>query len=193
MKIKNLGVGYRFKPSDQDLILTYLFPLAIRVTPFTGIIECDLYSPDEPWKSHFHNEVNESELYFFTKKKKKKKNEKGKRVERSFGNCLWRSQKEEEEIVYTDDDMNKSIIGFKRSFTYKVTNQSGMNSSLAAVGDQWVVLRITLSVVCGRRKVVMLILINLIFKPYILRIQYSKKIEVCILVFKMRLITVNVL
>ncbi|CAN0922223.1 NAC domain-containing protein 68 [Linum grandiflorum] len=144
MKIKNLGVGFRFKPSDQDLILTYLFPLAIRATvnpnhpppPYDGIMECDLYSPDEPWKIHFKNEVNESEFYFFTKQKKKK-NEKGKRVDRSFGNCVWKSQKEEG-LVYKDGDMNETTIGFKRSFSYKFIKRDHPATSSSSEEGDWV-------------------------------------------------------
>ncbi|CAI0398895.1 unnamed protein product, partial [Linum tenue] len=96
--------------------------------PNTNVVfEADLYDDEERWK-HWFDLTGESRLYFFTRLKKKKK-EKGKRVERSFGQSVWKSQKDDKISLVLVPGEKEIEIGTKRSFSYKVKDDDGAGGS----------------------------------------------------------------
>ncbi|CAN1134538.1 NAC domain-containing protein 100 [Linum perenne] len=122
MKIPGAPAGYRFRPSDEQIV-TYLHDKVTgNALPCNMILERDLYSDDEAWKSLF-SETWESELYFFTKlrKSKKKGSGIGKRVDRTVGTKgTWRaSSKGDDPIV-----LNNGVQGSKRTFAYREKEKS---------------------------------------------------------------------
>ncbi|CAL1367761.1 unnamed protein product [Linum trigynum] len=130
--IPGLPPGFRFDPTDDaQLILDHLCPKLCRQpnrfhSNNNVVFEADLYDDDERWKNWF-DLTGESRLYFFTRLKKKKK-EKGKRVERSFGQSVWKSQKDDKiKLVIPGEE--EIEIGTKRSFSYKVKDGGGGGSS----------------------------------------------------------------
>ncbi|PSR89787.1 NAC domain-containing protein [Actinidia chinensis var. chinensis] len=108
---KTIPAGFKFRPTDQQLIHDYLVNKIVgKELPFEGIIlERDVY--DEQVLSEIFRSWNESgdtRSYFFTRLKKKAAN-----YCRTIGNGAWRSQYSR---VINDGESN--TIGIKRSFEY---------------------------------------------------------------------------
>ncbi|KAL6286477.1 hypothetical protein ACE6H2_010867 [Prunus campanulata] len=112
-----LPVGCQFEPSETELLAHYLYN-KVNGLPLSSnaVIECDLYGEEETWRRLF-DETGETSLYFFTELKKK--TAKGSRVERtSLGGCVtWRNQSDKA-IYGNDGPPNKTLIGYKRTFSY---------------------------------------------------------------------------
>ncbi|CAI0398724.1 unnamed protein product [Linum tenue] len=139
--------GTRFDPTETQLITDYLWPKACDPRGFKpgAVLECDLYDDEEKWK-HWFDLTGESRLYFFTRLKKKKKEEKGQRVERSFGQSVWKSQRDYE-IRIDPEDKESLVIGKKRTFSYKVktaAEDGGGGSSRESENNGWVMHEFTL-------------------------------------------------
>ncbi|CAI0398892.1 unnamed protein product [Linum tenue] len=147
--IPGLPPGFRFDPTDDvQLILDYLCPKLCQDPnrfhhPNNNVVfEADLYDDEERWKNWF-DLTGESRLYFFTRLKKKKK-EKGKRVERSFGQSVWKSQKDDKISLALAPGEKEIEIGTKRSFSYKVKDDDGggggssSSSSRESKSNGWV-------------------------------------------------------
>ncbi|CAN1838837.1 NAC domain-containing protein 2 [Linum perenne] len=156
MKIAGTPLGYRLRPSDPDLILNYLLPKVTssssatnnnnNIYDYTLIPECDLYDPQEPWKRYFDGGEAAETKYFYTKLKKKAADKTGSRVERSFGGHMWKSQKADP-VTYVDCDGKKTVIGSRRSFSYKAKNGTGNRDE-----NVWVMVEFELGEVLGGRR-----------------------------------------
>ncbi|GFY95960.1 hypothetical protein Acr_11g0002660 [Actinidia rufa] len=108
---KVIPAGFKFRPTDQQLIHDYLSNKIVgKELPFEGIIlERDVYEEQvlsELFRSW--NESGDTRSYFFTRLKKKAAN-----YCRTVGNGTWRSQYSR---VINDGESN--TIGIKRSFEY---------------------------------------------------------------------------
>ncbi|KAL7184798.1 hypothetical protein ACSBR2_026856 [Camellia fascicularis] len=113
------GVGYKFKPSDIELIEYYLLNKIInQPLPMQGhVIECDVY--DEKQMSNIFNTVK-TNLYVFTQLKKK--SGKGKRIDRTVGKMgTWKAIDAAKPI----EDQRGRVIGGKRSLDYENKERSG--------------------------------------------------------------------
>ncbi|CAN0829184.1 NAC domain-containing protein 45 [Linum grandiflorum] len=109
MRIPSAPVGFRFRPSGEEIIEYLLKTVTGNALPEV-FFECDLYSEDEVWKSLFL-ETKASELYVFTKLPKKTGQ---KRAVRTVGmKATWRSSADNK--VTTWDGVH---IGSKRTFSY---------------------------------------------------------------------------
>nr|UBT01648.1 NAC transcription factor 44 [Litchi chinensis] len=120
-----LPVGFRFDPTDNKLLVNYLFK-KVHGNPLpspTSIIDCDVYGGGRAWKRLFE-ESEEDNLYFFTRLKKKHEN--GKSME--WG--TWRGQNGKEIYGYNGDQKVK--IGGKRSFSFIPKN------GVQEMRDRWV-------------------------------------------------------
>ncbi|KAK0598357.1 hypothetical protein LWI29_033962 [Acer saccharum] len=109
------AVGYRFDPTDQELIFYFLYnKVHGNLLPSPNpVIECDVYGDGCPWKRLFE-ECEENALYFFTRLKNKN-DEKGKRINRATDSGTWRAQRDKEIFSFGDQTV---LIGFKRSFSF---------------------------------------------------------------------------
>ncbi|KAK5827020.1 NAC domain-containing protein 41-like [Gossypium arboreum] len=104
--------GYRFEPTDIELLQDYLWkkvngdPL-----PYNIISECEIYGNQdkEPWNVFI--ETSTETFYVFTKLKKKGK---GKNIDRVAGCGTWKGQKTDP-IMY-----EKMKIGNRKLFVYEV-------------------------------------------------------------------------
>ncbi|XWS13196.1 hypothetical protein CRYUN_Cryun36dG0016700 [Craigia yunnanensis] len=101
--------GYRFRPTQEEILSYYLKP-AINGEPLSSgiLIECDVYGENrEPWKI-FDKHAKES-FWVFTKLKKKSKL----RIDRTAGRGCWlgRSTKE----IKT---ASGQLLGFDKYFTF---------------------------------------------------------------------------
>ncbi|KAJ4721108.1 putative NAC domain-containing protein [Melia azedarach] len=115
-------VGYRFMPSDEELVDYYLYQKVSGIPiPFVDYVvkECDIYG-DEPgkiWNSYGGNLLKDDEdLYFFTKLKKK--TPKGSRIDRKVGldGGAWQGEDAPTEIV---SSKTQKLIGSKKRFRYE--------------------------------------------------------------------------
>ncbi|XP_057504072.1 NAC domain-containing protein 82-like isoform X1 [Actinidia eriantha] len=125
-----IPAGFKFRPTDQQLIHDYLFNKIVgKELPFEGIIfERDVYEEQvlsEIFRSW--NESGDTRSYFFTRLKKKAAN-----YCRTVGNGTWRSQYSR---VINDGESN--TIGIKRSFEY-------MNSG-SVQHKKWIMMEFSLA------------------------------------------------
>ncbi|KAI8030767.1 NAC domain containing protein 50 [Camellia lanceoleosa] len=88
--VANITIGYKFIPTDKELILHYLRakakgqPLLVE-----GLVnECNLYDDQELLKI-FSKMRTKSKLYYYFRELKKK-NGKGKRIDRMMGKGMWK-------------------------------------------------------------------------------------------------------
>jgi hypothetical protein len=79
-----LPAGFRFMPSDEELVRDYLLKKVMgEELPCDGIGECDLYGAKPPWE--ICGDQEGEKVYFFAKLKKLSKN----RVARTAGSGVW--------------------------------------------------------------------------------------------------------
>ncbi|KAK1577942.1 hypothetical protein Q3G72_026172 [Acer saccharum] len=110
------AIGYRFNPTDQELIVHFLYNKVhanLLLSP-NPVIEYDVYGGSCPWKRLFE-ECEENALYFFTRLKNKN-DEKGKRINRATNSGMWRAQREKK--IFSYYDYQRVFIRFMRSFSF---------------------------------------------------------------------------
>ncbi|KAL6130315.1 hypothetical protein ACLB2K_068696 [Fragaria x ananassa] len=114
-----LGVGFRFRPTDRELVAYYLHNRAVMGDQFQSsfVFNCpDIYGQTESWiiwDLFGGNLIEEGEaLYFFTQRKKL--NPKAKRFHRKVGSGTWSAQSKDD-VVSADHH----VIGTKREFRYE--------------------------------------------------------------------------
>ncbi|KAK6269056.1 hypothetical protein QUC31_013216 [Theobroma cacao] len=112
--------GYRFVPTDEDLILHYLSNKAKgEALPCQGITDCEIYGDEdkEPWK--IFGRTSAEKFYVFIKLKKK---DKGKRIERRAGRGTWKGQRTDPVM-----DSENNPIGFKKLFVFEIKDEDSNN------------------------------------------------------------------
>lgn len=118
-----LGVGIRFKPTDEELIKCFLLKrVKGQVLSPSPIVECELYGKRSPWEI-FEERANYSDRsiwYCFTSLKMTSK----KKISRVAGNGTWHGESSAKQIV--DSKKKNVVIGFKKTFTFKI---KGKNSN----------------------------------------------------------------
>ncbi|KAL4592160.1 hypothetical protein LXL04_005146 [Taraxacum kok-saghyz] len=113
-----IPVGYRFFPTDRELIKYYLMKkIKNEVIPENKIIDVDIYQnhPDKIVENH--PEVTEGHWYFFSSRNRKYTN--GTRSARTAGPGYWKATGKVKKVL--DDD--GTVIGFKSSLDYRVGKQ----------------------------------------------------------------------
>ncbi|XP_050381600.1 uncharacterized protein LOC126798631 [Argentina anserina] len=122
----NVPVGFRFHPTDEELIRHYLYlknkdnkgadeEAAAAVVP-----EYDLYGEAEPWAIWEANggaDLYDQDLFFFTKLKKV--NPHGTRINRKIGTGTWSEGEPSRPILVEEKNNKKTSIGRKRKFRYE--------------------------------------------------------------------------
>ncbi|KAL5811511.1 hypothetical protein ACOSQ4_028079 [Xanthoceras sorbifolium] len=114
---RRLPPSFRFDPTDQQLILDYLFN-KVHGNPFSSsavVIDCDVYGNRRLWRRLF-KEREADTLYFFIRIKKK--TSKGKRIDRVTDSGTWKGQSHKK--IYLHGDHQKvNIIGSKGCFSFQ--------------------------------------------------------------------------
>ncbi|KAM5550765.1 NAC domain-containing protein 101 [Rosa sericea] len=114
-------VGYRFHPTDLELVAYYLHNRVAMADQFhsSPILDCpDFYGKNAPWliwdrfRAQSNNMKEEETLYFFTHRKKL--NPKAKKFDRKVGSGTWSAQYSKN-VVAADN----SVVGIKREFRYE--------------------------------------------------------------------------
>ncbi|KAK6114786.1 hypothetical protein DH2020_007055 [Rehmannia glutinosa] len=139
--------GYRFRPTDQQLINHYLLRKAIGLPIPWSILEKDLYGERaNPWD--VFSDVNDSAweivkdvnrvIYVFTKLSKV--NAEKTRIARRAGCGTWDGQTTRKNIY----NESKELIGFMKMFSFKVTKEGGSEDR----DDHWIMHEYSLAGVC---------------------------------------------
>uniref|UniRef100_A0A0E0LIL8 NAC domain-containing protein n=1 Tax=Oryza punctata TaxID=4537 RepID=A0A0E0LIL8_ORYPU len=94
----NLPPGFRFHPTDEELVAHYLCPRAAgRPAPVPIIAELDLYRYD-PWELPARALFGRREWYFFTPRDRKYPN--GSRPNRAAGSGYWKATGADKPVVH---------------------------------------------------------------------------------------------
>jgi hypothetical protein len=114
-----LPAGFRFCPSDEELVRDYLLKKAMgEELPWDGIGECDLYGEKPPWE--ICGNQDSEKVYFFAKLKKLSKNQ----VARTAGSGVWHENSSHH--IYDEEG---DVIGARKLFCFKVKDGSSMKRS----------------------------------------------------------------
>ncbi|GMI80152.1 hypothetical protein HRI_001684500 [Hibiscus trionum] len=116
----NIPVGFRFNPTEVQLIECYLTKkVKGEPLPCDVICDCEIYGGEDkdPW--NIFGETSSKTFCIFSKLKKKGK---GRRIDRTAGCSTWKGQR-------TDDvkDSKNNLIGFKKLFVFKVKGSKSNN------------------------------------------------------------------
>ncbi|XP_058210117.1 transcription factor JUNGBRUNNEN 1-like [Rhododendron vialii] len=110
--IDSFPPGYRFCPTDQELVVEYLREKVGRKRlPLNRIMDVDLYSCSPRQLSEMYELKREEEWYFFTSRNKKYP--KGKRPNRATGNGFWKASGADSQV-----SNGGSIVGYKKALVY---------------------------------------------------------------------------
>ncbi|RWR79368.1 NAC domain-containing protein 18-like protein [Cinnamomum micranthum f. kanehirae] len=116
-----IPLGYRFCPTDEELIHYLLLKNYGLELPSNQIKECNVYAFNPDQLPQDFNYALGNELYFFTTRERKYFN--GSRPSRTAGDGFWKATSVEQVIKGLDDT---SIIGYKKKlvFYYKENNHN---------------------------------------------------------------------
>ncbi|PWA49331.1 NAC domain-containing protein 67 [Artemisia annua] len=116
----NLPPGFRFHPTDEELIVHYLShksrsmePFASVASPPSIIVDVDLYK-HEPWELPEMALFGTKEWYFFTPRDRKYRN--GSRPNRVTGNGYWKATGADKPIKSKSDP--KVTVGIKKALVF---------------------------------------------------------------------------
>ncbi|MFS7915952.1 putative transcription factor NAM family [Helianthus anomalus] len=109
-----LPPGFRFHPSDEELIVHYLFnKVKLRSLPAEVIGEIELYKFD-PWDLPSRALFGKDEWFFFTPRDRRYPN--GSRPKRSAGSGFWKATGKDKSIIASSGV--KNIIGLKKALVF---------------------------------------------------------------------------
>ncbi|KAK1435155.1 hypothetical protein QVD17_00915 [Tagetes erecta] len=115
--VPRLPPGFRFHPSDEELIVHYLFnKVKMRSLPAEVIAEIELYKFD-PWQLPSKASFGKDEWFFFTPRDRKYPN--GSRPKRSAGSGFWKATGKDQSI-FTSSGLRK--IGVKKPLAFFTGN-----------------------------------------------------------------------
>ncbi|GER32906.1 NAC domain-containing protein [Striga asiatica] len=107
----SLPPGFRFHPTDEELIMYYLrYQATSRPCPFSIIPEVDIYKFD-PWELPDKAEFGESEWYFFTPRDRKYPN--GVRPNRAAVSGYWKATGTDKSIYSVS-----KYVGIKKALVF---------------------------------------------------------------------------
>lgn len=120
-----LPVGFRFNPTDEEIVKHYLKGEAATLPSLKDIEYCDVYGDKSPWEifqleknnaDNHDNDYGENIFYVYTKLKKASPN----RISRVAGCGTWQFQKRPVQIYDDDPNENDNVaIGYKRKYSFK--------------------------------------------------------------------------
>ncbi|WCJ35574.1 NAC domain containing protein 53 [Euphorbia peplus] len=135
MALSNIATGYRFLPTDKELLYLLFMKLTSRsLSPADALLvpESNLYGKQEPWQlfdefgSKYIPFYGSHDLFFFSKLNKKTKN--SMKIEKRVGvtGSNWHGKDKGKNIVaeVQTDDKCLQIQGLKKRFKYNNKNSS---------------------------------------------------------------------
>lgn len=114
--LPQLPPGFRFHPTDEELLIHYLKnKVSCSPLPASIIAEIDLYKHD-PWDLPAKACSGEKEWYFFSPRERKYPN--GSRPNRSAGSGYWKATGTEKPIFVMSETMSSKKVGVKKSLVF---------------------------------------------------------------------------
>ncbi|EOA38054.1 hypothetical protein CARUB_v10009524mg, partial [Capsella rubella] len=111
----NLPPGFRFHPTDEELVIHYLKRKADSVPlPVSIIADVDLYKFD-PWELPAKASFGEQEWYFFSPRDRKYPN--GARPNRAATSGYWKATGTDKPVISTGGGVNKKV-GVKKALVF---------------------------------------------------------------------------
>ncbi|CAH9134950.1 unnamed protein product [Cuscuta epithymum] len=109
-----IPVGYRFVPTDEELVVHYLKNKILgRPLPRNRILTCNIYESHPQILFRMYGTIRESACYFFTTREKMNAN--GSRPKRKAVNGYWRASGRDEPVR---SSKNNQVVGSKRTLNY---------------------------------------------------------------------------
>ncbi|ESQ41357.1 hypothetical protein EUTSA_v10014659mg [Eutrema salsugineum] len=115
-----LPIGYRFHPTEQELILHYLLPKA-----FASPLPSSIIPVFDVFFSHpltFPGDQKEKQRYFFCKKRREVSSKDQHRIKTSSSDGYWKSYGKERQIISCG-----RTVGIRRTLAFYETNKSSSN------------------------------------------------------------------
>ncbi|KAG6619530.1 hypothetical protein I3842_Q093800 [Carya illinoinensis] len=104
--------GYRFCPTDEELIVFYLKKkICNQPLPFNKIVEVNLYAYDPDFLSEYYTGYGGAELYIFTPRQRKYPN--GNRPNRAADNGYWKATGADREIK-----SKGTVVGYRKTLNF---------------------------------------------------------------------------
>ncbi|KAK4608434.1 hypothetical protein RGQ29_002012, partial [Quercus rubra] len=112
--------GYKFSPSDFDLIISYLVKKCLNIPlPWNSMVDVELSNHSPEWLAEQFPQYGNNEWYFFTSRERKYPN--GSRPKRTTNNGYWKATGVDKEIRE-----NGILKGLKKTLVfYKGDPQHG--------------------------------------------------------------------
>ncbi|ONI27023.1 hypothetical protein PRUPE_1G063700 [Prunus persica] len=122
-------VGFRFRPTDQEIIGFFLYKMVVEKRPLTSmppynkvIHKCNLFGnkrePSEIWRDYGGDQLKDQYLYFFSELQRNDLP-----IQRKTGLGTWSEtvtyQNVKEEVDEINGKSNLDVIGRKRKFRYE--------------------------------------------------------------------------
>ncbi|XP_010536267.1 PREDICTED: uncharacterized protein LOC104811304 [Tarenaya hassleriana] len=105
--------GFRFLPTDEELIVCYLKPrIENKPLPMNKILEVNIYDSHPDRLSEEYEKCNDEEWFFFTPRGKRKRNDGRPSCRKALGG-YWRTW-----AKYEDVFSNERVVGKKRSMVF---------------------------------------------------------------------------
>ncbi|KFK25634.1 hypothetical protein AALP_AA8G140100 [Arabis alpina] len=117
-----LPIGYRFHPTEQELILHYLLRKA-----FASPLPSSIIPVFDVFFSHpltFPGDQKEKQRYFFCKKRREVTSNEHNRIKISSGDGYWKPIGKERQIIACG-----KTIGIRRTLSFYETNKSSFNKT----------------------------------------------------------------
>ncbi|CAN1299318.1 NAC domain-containing protein 96 [Linum perenne] len=127
LPLQKLPPGYRFNPTDEELVSFYLYKhisgLPLQNHSFCPVFFCNLYSSKEPWEIWSECQSQKfglpiGDVYLITKLKKKKN---GSRIDRYVGTSggSWHRVDKDFTIKLNCSNSQEDIVGIRKKFSYR--------------------------------------------------------------------------
>ncbi|CAN1779474.1 NAC domain-containing protein 96 [Linum perenne] len=127
LPLQKLPPGYRFNPTDEELVSFYLYKhisgLPLQNHSFCPVFFCNLYSFKEPWEIWSECQSQKfglpiGDVYLITKLKKKKN---GSRIDRYVGTSggSWHRVDKDFTIKLNCSNSQEDIVGIRKKFSYR--------------------------------------------------------------------------
>ncbi|XVE75618.1 hypothetical protein DITRI_Ditri12bG0107600 [Diplodiscus trichospermus] len=112
--LNSFPIGYRFVPTDEELIMSYLKnKIDNKPLPPNNIPEVNLYSKDPAQLAAEHKPCDETEWYFFTPRDKKYPN--GTRPNRGIPGGYWKPTGTDKPIVHGPHQL---LVGYRKTLDF---------------------------------------------------------------------------
>ncbi|KAG0471970.1 hypothetical protein HPP92_016516 [Vanilla planifolia] len=151
---EKLPPGFRFHPTDEELVSYYLARKLSESTFITkAIADVDL-NKCEPWDLPGRAKMGEKEWYFFSLRDRKYPT--GVRTNRATNSGYWKTTGKDKEILIHDDGRSSEVAGMKKTLVFykgraprgEKTNwvmheyRAHSKSDTKRIKDEWVVCRV---------------------------------------------------